>query len=192
MGRTYLSKNGVPVESIVIESEGESTAQSSIAVAEIMQRMGLRSCIVVSDGYHIYRAKKMLQERGLILTQQQQRVIWTGGTPTVKPLSQPSSPAPGEPHAQLVFPADDGAPAAADGDPSVLSVPARWASWLADVLHRSQPDAPQRVDLAELKRSFPTPADRPPAPPLTDQLPFKDFLHTPVWQALLERGLALV
>lgn len=137
-----------------------------------------------------------LQERGLILTQQQQRVIWTGGTPTVKPLSQPSSPAPGEPHAQLVFPADDGAPAvAADGDASVLSVPARWASWLADVLHRSQPDAPQRVDLAELKRSFPTQASRPPAPPLpprNDQLPFKDFLHTPVWQALLERGLALV
>lgn len=65
VGRTYLSKNGVPVESIVIESEGESTAQSSIAVAEIMQRMGLRSCIVVSDGYHIYRAKKMLQAHGL-------------------------------------------------------------------------------------------------------------------------------
>jgi uncharacterized SAM-binding protein YcdF (DUF218 family) len=33
--------------------------------SEIMQRMELRSVIVVSDGYHIFRVKKMLQNRGL-------------------------------------------------------------------------------------------------------------------------------
>ena len=27
--------------------------------------MGLKSCILVSDGYHIYRAKKMLESRGI-------------------------------------------------------------------------------------------------------------------------------
>ena len=32
---------------------------------EIMRRMGLRSAIVVSDGYHIYRVKKMLQASGI-------------------------------------------------------------------------------------------------------------------------------
>jgi uncharacterized SAM-binding protein YcdF (DUF218 family) len=32
---------------------------------EIMHRMGLRSVIVVSDGYHIYRAKRMLNFEGL-------------------------------------------------------------------------------------------------------------------------------
>jgi hypothetical protein len=32
---------------------------------EIMRRMGLHSVIVVSDGYHIYRVKRMLQFRGL-------------------------------------------------------------------------------------------------------------------------------
>ena len=32
---------------------------------EIMRRMGIQSAIVVSDGYHIYRVKKMLQGRGL-------------------------------------------------------------------------------------------------------------------------------
>ena len=137
-----------------------------------------------------------LQDRGLILTQQQKRVIWTGGTPTVKPLAAPASSGPSEPHAQLVFPAEDGEPPAASSNGDPLSVPTRWASWLADVLHRSQPDAPQGVDLAELQRSFATQVDRPPAlpalPALTEQLPFKDFLHTPVWQALLERGLALV
>jgi uncharacterized SAM-binding protein YcdF (DUF218 family) len=66
VGRNYLSKRGVPVESIIVESEGESTAQSSIAAAEIMKRMGLRTCVVVSDGYHIYRAKRMLQEHGVV------------------------------------------------------------------------------------------------------------------------------
>ena len=29
-----------------------------------MRRMDLKSCIVVSDGYHIYRTKKMLEKLG--------------------------------------------------------------------------------------------------------------------------------
>jgi uncharacterized SAM-binding protein YcdF (DUF218 family) len=37
---------------------------SVTAAGEIMRRMGLESCIVVSDGYHIYRAKKMLEAQG--------------------------------------------------------------------------------------------------------------------------------
>jgi uncharacterized SAM-binding protein YcdF (DUF218 family) len=65
VGRTYLAKHGVPPEAIVVEREGESTAQSVAAVAEIMRRMNLRSAIVVSDGYHIFRVKKMLESSGL-------------------------------------------------------------------------------------------------------------------------------
>jgi uncharacterized SAM-binding protein YcdF (DUF218 family) len=65
VGRTYLISRGVPSEAIVVETEGESTAHSMAAAGEIMHRMGLRSCIVVSDGYHIYRVKKMLEFRGL-------------------------------------------------------------------------------------------------------------------------------
>jgi uncharacterized SAM-binding protein YcdF (DUF218 family) len=65
VGRTYLSRRGVPSESILVEPEGESTAHSTAAVAEMMRRRGLSRCIVVSDGYHIYRVKKMLEFRGL-------------------------------------------------------------------------------------------------------------------------------
>jgi len=65
VGRAYLSNHGVPPEAIVVEREGESTAQSVAAVAEIMRRMSLRSAIVVSDGYHIFRVKKMLESSGL-------------------------------------------------------------------------------------------------------------------------------
>ena len=65
VGRAYLISRGVPSEAITIEPEGESTAHSTAAAAEIMRRMGLKSCIVVSDGYHIFRVKKMLEFRGL-------------------------------------------------------------------------------------------------------------------------------
>ena len=65
VSRTYLAKNNVPSEMIVVESNGETTVESATAVAEIMDRMRLASCIVVSDGYHIYRVKKMLEARGI-------------------------------------------------------------------------------------------------------------------------------
>ena len=144
-----------------------------------------------------------LQDRGLILTQQRQRVIWTGATPTIKPLSAHPAARPDEPHAELVFaPEGEGEASAtaaaldpASGDQPALSMPASWAAWLADVLKRSQPDSSQMVDLTELRRSFASQVTQPkkPAPlPLIEQLPFKEFLHTPVWQTLLERGLALV
>jgi len=65
VGRAYLSKHGVPPENIIVENQGSSTVQSIVGVAEIMERMKLGSCIVVSDGYHIFRVKRMLQARGL-------------------------------------------------------------------------------------------------------------------------------
>jgi uncharacterized SAM-binding protein YcdF (DUF218 family) len=65
VGREYLSRQGVPAEFVTVETGGQSTAQSAAAVAEIMDRMELRSCIVVSDSYHIYRIKRMLEANGL-------------------------------------------------------------------------------------------------------------------------------
>src|SRR5678815_2592455 len=65
VAQAYLSRHGVPSEAILVESEGESTVHSIAAAAEIMHRMKLRSCIVVSDGYHIYRVKKLLENQGM-------------------------------------------------------------------------------------------------------------------------------
>jgi len=65
VGRAYLMSHGVPSEAIVVETEGGTTVQSTDLAAEIIRRMGLNSVIVVSDGYHIYRVKRMLQNRGL-------------------------------------------------------------------------------------------------------------------------------
>jgi uncharacterized SAM-binding protein YcdF (DUF218 family) len=64
VGRDYLVRQGVPSEGILVESEGDTTVHSMAAAGEIMRRMELESCIVVSDGYHIYRAKKILESLG--------------------------------------------------------------------------------------------------------------------------------
>jgi uncharacterized SAM-binding protein YcdF (DUF218 family) len=65
VGRAYLSRHGVPSEAILVEPQGETTAQSLNAAAEIMRTQNMHSCIVVSDGYHIYRVKRLLQAQGL-------------------------------------------------------------------------------------------------------------------------------
>jgi uncharacterized SAM-binding protein YcdF (DUF218 family) len=63
VGRGYLTQHGVPSEAILVEPEGATTAQSLEAAVEIMRQMNFQSCIVVSDGYHIYRVKRFLELR---------------------------------------------------------------------------------------------------------------------------------
>jgi uncharacterized SAM-binding protein YcdF (DUF218 family) len=65
VGRSYLMGHGVPADAIVVENESDSTVYSVASAAEIIRRMGLSSAVVVSDGYHVYRVKKMLEARGL-------------------------------------------------------------------------------------------------------------------------------
>ena len=65
VGRAYLTRHGVPSEAILVERAGATTAQSIARSVEIMRRMNLHSCIVVSDGYHIFRVKRMLERQGL-------------------------------------------------------------------------------------------------------------------------------
>ncbi|MEO5924668.1 MAG: YdcF family protein [Bryobacteraceae bacterium] len=65
VAHNYLSRHGVPSEAILVEDEGESTVHSLVAAAEIMRRFQMKSCIVVSDGYHIFRVKKLLENRGI-------------------------------------------------------------------------------------------------------------------------------
>lgn len=65
VGRSYLIGQGVPSEAIVVENESSSTIESLAMASEIMDRMNLHSVIVVSDGYHIFRVKRILQSHGL-------------------------------------------------------------------------------------------------------------------------------
>jgi len=65
VARNYLARKGVPAEAILVEPEGETTWQSIVGASQIMRRMNLRSCVLVSDGYHIYRAKRMMRSLGM-------------------------------------------------------------------------------------------------------------------------------
>ncbi len=65
VGRDYLVGRGIASEHIVMEGEGDTTVETLLAVGEVMRRMGLRSAILVSDGYHIYRAKNILEHAGV-------------------------------------------------------------------------------------------------------------------------------
>ncbi len=65
VGRNYLVRRGIPAERIAVEGEGDTTVSTVLAVSEIMRRMGLTSAILVSDGYHIFRSKRILQNQGM-------------------------------------------------------------------------------------------------------------------------------
>jgi uncharacterized SAM-binding protein YcdF (DUF218 family) len=65
VGRAYLVTHGVPAEAIITDAVGSTTVQSLDAAVESMRRMNLHSCIVVSDGYHIYRVKRVLEALGI-------------------------------------------------------------------------------------------------------------------------------
>jgi uncharacterized SAM-binding protein YcdF (DUF218 family) len=65
VGRTYLVGRNVPPEAIIVDPEASSTVESAAAIREILLRMNLRTCVVVSDGYHIFRVRRILENHGL-------------------------------------------------------------------------------------------------------------------------------
>ena len=48
-----------------MEAASASTAETVLAVAEIMLPNNLPSCLVVSDGYHLFRIQRQFQSEGI-------------------------------------------------------------------------------------------------------------------------------
>jgi uncharacterized SAM-binding protein YcdF (DUF218 family) len=65
VGRDYLEHRGIPERNLIAETQGSDTAQSAVRVAAIMRENGLHSCIAVSDAYHVFRIKRLLQHEGI-------------------------------------------------------------------------------------------------------------------------------
>lgn len=65
VGRDYLERRGIPERSLIAETQGSDTAQSAVRVAVIMRANGLHSCVAVSDAYHVFRIKKLLEHEGV-------------------------------------------------------------------------------------------------------------------------------
>ena len=59
VGREYLISKGINKDVIYIEEQGRTSWQSLNQVARILKKQNLRSVILVSDGFHMMRLKKM-------------------------------------------------------------------------------------------------------------------------------------
>jgi uncharacterized SAM-binding protein YcdF (DUF218 family) len=65
VGRDYLLRRGIPEQALIAETQGSDTAQSAARVANIMRTNGMRSCIAVSDAYHVFRIRALLEHEGV-------------------------------------------------------------------------------------------------------------------------------
>src|SRR3989440_4756072 len=65
VGRDYLLRRGIPEQALIAETQGSDTAQSAARVANIMRTNGMGSCIAVSDAYHVFRIRALLEKEGV-------------------------------------------------------------------------------------------------------------------------------
>src|SRR5579862_347387 len=65
VGRDYLERRGVPERALIAETQGSDTAQSAVRVAVIMRANGMHSCVAVSDAYHVFRIRRLLEHEGI-------------------------------------------------------------------------------------------------------------------------------
>jgi len=65
VGHDYLMHRGIPEASLIAETQGSDTAESAERIGVIMRTNHMRSCIAVSDEYHVYRIRKLLEHEGV-------------------------------------------------------------------------------------------------------------------------------
>ena len=65
VGHDYLMRRGIPDSSLIAETQGSDTAQSAARIGVIMRANHMRSCVAVSDAYHVFRIRKLLEHEGL-------------------------------------------------------------------------------------------------------------------------------
>ena len=65
VGHDYLMHRGIPDSNLIAETQGSDTAQSAQRIAVIMRANHMRSCLAVSDAYHVFRIRKLLEHEGV-------------------------------------------------------------------------------------------------------------------------------
>jgi uncharacterized SAM-binding protein YcdF (DUF218 family) len=66
VGKKYLVEHGVVVSDIVTEQGSGTTRDSVQAAVGLLQAKGWRTALVVSDGFHLFRAKIMFSDKGIV------------------------------------------------------------------------------------------------------------------------------
>lgn len=67
VGHDYLMQRGIPESNVIAETLGTDTAKSAVRVAGIMRENHMHSCIAVSDEYHVFRVRKLLEHEGIMV-----------------------------------------------------------------------------------------------------------------------------
>lgn len=62
VGKKYLVRKGIPTSVILMEEKGRNTFESMKAVEPIIKQKDIRVVILVSHGYHLYRAKQIAKD----------------------------------------------------------------------------------------------------------------------------------
>lgn len=65
VGHDYLMHRGIPDSSLIAETQGSDTSQSAERIGTIMRTNHMRSCIAVSDAYHVFRIRRLLEHEGV-------------------------------------------------------------------------------------------------------------------------------
>ena len=65
VGREYLKAQGIPDDHLIAETQSSDTAESARRVSKIMHANRIQTCLAVSDGYHIFRIKQMMEREGI-------------------------------------------------------------------------------------------------------------------------------
>jgi uncharacterized SAM-binding protein YcdF (DUF218 family) len=65
VGHDYLMRRGIPDSNLIAETQGADTAQSAARIGVIMRANHMHSCVAVSDAYHVFRIRKLLEHEGL-------------------------------------------------------------------------------------------------------------------------------
>src|SRR5262249_31497538 len=67
VGKRYLIQHGVGDARIVTEQGSGSTYDSIRAAALLLKAKNWRTALVVSDGFHLFRVKKMFYDNGILV-----------------------------------------------------------------------------------------------------------------------------
>lgn len=65
VGHDYLMHRGIPERNLIAETLGSDTAQSAERVGVILRANGMHTCLAVSDEYHVFRIRELLEHEGI-------------------------------------------------------------------------------------------------------------------------------
>jgi uncharacterized SAM-binding protein YcdF (DUF218 family) len=65
VGRDYLIARGIPDQNMIAETQSDDTAESAQRTAAIMRANHISDAVAVSDAYHVFRIKQLMNAQGI-------------------------------------------------------------------------------------------------------------------------------